>query len=215
MGEDHRREGIAESLYYSWSKEFLEAGKKRLSGDTARQASSGEVKELRHEMRDLKEALAEQVLENRLLTAAISSRLRMAATSSEFTPCISFQGALPGITRATVIELARELGIETQIRSIGQAELMRAEEVFLSGSGARLVPVGRFDTVADRIRQTAGVRTHRRRVPRVHVAPRRGQPERGSAAIFCMRMTIARTMPKLMPRRAMGPTSGQGWGRAG
>ena len=62
-----RREGIAESLYYSWSKEFLEAGRKRLSGDTARQASSGEVKELRHEMRDLKEALAEQVLENRLL----------------------------------------------------------------------------------------------------------------------------------------------------
>ena len=62
-----RREGIAESLYYSWSKEFLEAGKKRLSGDTARQASSGEVKEVRHEMRDLKEALAEQVLENRLL----------------------------------------------------------------------------------------------------------------------------------------------------
>jgi len=55
-----RREGIAESLYYSWSKEFLEAGKKRLSGDTARQASWGEVKELRHEMRDLKEALAEQ-----------------------------------------------------------------------------------------------------------------------------------------------------------
>ena len=51
-----RREGIAESLYYSWSKEFLEAGKKRLSGDTAHQVSSGEVKELRHEMRDLKEA---------------------------------------------------------------------------------------------------------------------------------------------------------------
>ena len=61
-----RREGIAESLYYSWSKEFLEAGKKRLSGDTARQASSGEVKDLRCEMHDLKEALAEQVLENRL-----------------------------------------------------------------------------------------------------------------------------------------------------
>ena len=62
-----RREGIAESLYYSWSKEFLEAGRKRLSGDTARQASSGEVKNLRREMHDLKEALAEQVLENRLL----------------------------------------------------------------------------------------------------------------------------------------------------
>jgi len=62
-----RREGIAESLYYSWSKEFLEAGKKRLSGDTARQASSGEVKDLRCELHDLKEALAEQMQENRLL----------------------------------------------------------------------------------------------------------------------------------------------------
>ena len=62
-----RREGIAEGLYYSWSKEFLEAGKKRLSGDTARQASSDEVKGLRREMHDLKEALAEQMLENRLL----------------------------------------------------------------------------------------------------------------------------------------------------
>jgi transposase len=62
-----RREGIAESLYYSWSKEFLEAGKKRLAGDTARQANSGEVKALRAEMRDLKEALADQMLENRLL----------------------------------------------------------------------------------------------------------------------------------------------------
>ena len=61
-----RREGIAESFYYSWSKEFLEAGKKRLSGDTARQASSGEGKGLRREMGDLKEALAEQMLENRL-----------------------------------------------------------------------------------------------------------------------------------------------------
>ncbi len=53
-----RREGIAESLYYSWSKEFLEAGKKRLAGDTARQASSGEVKDLRREMRDMKELVA-------------------------------------------------------------------------------------------------------------------------------------------------------------
>ena len=67
-----RREGIAESLYYSWSKEFLEAGKKRLAGDTARQASSGEVKELRSEMRDLKEALAEQMLENRLLKKSMT-----------------------------------------------------------------------------------------------------------------------------------------------
>ena len=67
-----RREGIAESLYYSWSKEFLEAGKKRLAGDTARQASSGEVKDLRREMRDLKEALAEQMLENRLLKKSMT-----------------------------------------------------------------------------------------------------------------------------------------------
>ena len=53
-----RREGIAEGLYYSWSKEFLEAGKKRLAGDTGRQATSGEVKGLRQEMRDLKELVA-------------------------------------------------------------------------------------------------------------------------------------------------------------
>ena len=46
-----RREGIAESLYYSWSKEFLEVGKKRLAGDKARQANTGEVKNLKHEMR--------------------------------------------------------------------------------------------------------------------------------------------------------------------
>lgn len=62
-----RREGIAEGLYYSWSKEFLEAGKKRLSGDTARQATSGEVKDLRREMAGLKEVVADLTLENRLL----------------------------------------------------------------------------------------------------------------------------------------------------
>ena len=62
-----RREGIAQSLYYSWSKEFLEAGKKRLAGDTARQATSPEVKDLRREACDLKEVVAELTLENRLL----------------------------------------------------------------------------------------------------------------------------------------------------
>ena len=62
-----RREGIAQSLYYSWSKEFLEAGKKRLTGDTARAATSTEVKALRREARDLKEVVAEQALELRLL----------------------------------------------------------------------------------------------------------------------------------------------------
>ena len=67
-----RREGIATSLYYSWSKEFLEAGKKRLAGDTARQATSPEVKELRHEASALKEAAADLTLENRLLKKACS-----------------------------------------------------------------------------------------------------------------------------------------------
>ena len=62
-----RREGIAESLYYSWSKEFLEAGKKRLAGDTARQASTSEVRDLRGETRALKELVADLTLENRLL----------------------------------------------------------------------------------------------------------------------------------------------------
>ena len=62
-----RREGIAESLYCSWSKEFLGAGKNRLSGDTARQASSSEVKELRSQSSALKEEVAELTLENRLL----------------------------------------------------------------------------------------------------------------------------------------------------
>src|SRR6266481_2740448 len=62
-----RREGIAEGLYYSWSKEFLEAGKRRLAGDTARAATSSEVKDLRREARELKEVVAEQALELRLL----------------------------------------------------------------------------------------------------------------------------------------------------
>jgi transposase len=62
-----RREGIAQSLYYSWSKEFLEAGKKRLAGDTSRAASTGEVKDLRRKAQELKEVVAEQTLELRLL----------------------------------------------------------------------------------------------------------------------------------------------------
>ena len=62
-----RKEGINQNLYYRWSKEFLEAGKKRLAGDTAREANSDEVKGLRSEAAQLKEALAEMLLENRLL----------------------------------------------------------------------------------------------------------------------------------------------------
>jgi transposase len=62
-----RREGIVQNLYYRWSKEFLEAGKKRLAGDTARAATSDEVKDLRREASALKEVVAELMLENRLL----------------------------------------------------------------------------------------------------------------------------------------------------
>ncbi|WP_148309194.1 IS3 family transposase [Sphingopyxis fribergensis] len=62
-----RREGIAQSLYYTWSKEFMEAGKRRLAGDTARAATTDEVKGLRREARDLKECVADLTLENRLL----------------------------------------------------------------------------------------------------------------------------------------------------
>ena len=66
-----RKEGIAQNLYYRGSKEFLEAGKKRLAGDTAREATSDEVKTLRAEARQLKEALAEATLENRLLKKSV------------------------------------------------------------------------------------------------------------------------------------------------
>jgi transposase len=66
-----RREGINSNVYYRWSKEFLEAGKKRLSGDTAREATSDEVKQLRSEATDLKETLAELLMENRLLKKSV------------------------------------------------------------------------------------------------------------------------------------------------
>ena len=62
-----RREGINPNVYYRWSKEFLEAGKKRLAGDTAREATTDEVKRLRAESTALKETLAELLMENRLL----------------------------------------------------------------------------------------------------------------------------------------------------
>jgi transposase len=63
----YRKEGIAQSLYYTWSKEFMEAGKRRLAGDTARAATTDEVKDLRREASALKECVADLTLENRLL----------------------------------------------------------------------------------------------------------------------------------------------------
>src|SRR5215213_8311402 len=67
-----RREGIVQNLYYRWSKEFLEAGKKRLAGDTERAATTQEVTDLRREASALKEVVAELVLGNRLLKKARS-----------------------------------------------------------------------------------------------------------------------------------------------
>ena len=62
-----RREGINPNLYYKWSKEFLEAGKARLTGDTKRQATSSEVTDLRQENEQLKQVVAELLLKNRVL----------------------------------------------------------------------------------------------------------------------------------------------------
>ncbi len=72
MAELCRREGINQNLYYRWSKEFLGAGKKRLAGDTAREATSEEVKDLRRQAGELKEVVAELMLENRLLKKSMT-----------------------------------------------------------------------------------------------------------------------------------------------
>src|SRR2546430_9592499 len=74
-----RREGIVQNLYYRWSKDFLEAGKKRLAGDTARAATSDEVKDLRREASALKEVVAELTLENRLLKKSLTADGRTAS----------------------------------------------------------------------------------------------------------------------------------------
>src|SRR6202051_2504789 len=66
-----RKEHISQNLYYRWSKDFLEAGKKRLAGDTAREATSDEVKEVQAQARQLKELVAELMIENRLLKKSV------------------------------------------------------------------------------------------------------------------------------------------------
>ena len=66
-----QKEGINQNLYYRWSKELLEAGKKRLAGNTAREATTDEVKDLRQEALGLKEAVAELLIENRLLKKSV------------------------------------------------------------------------------------------------------------------------------------------------
>jgi len=72
IAEICRKEGIAPNLYYRWSKDFLEAGKKRLLGDTQREANSSEVNDLREENRSLKELVAELTLDNRLLKKSLN-----------------------------------------------------------------------------------------------------------------------------------------------
>ena len=67
-----RKEGIASNLYYKWSKEFLEAGKRRLMGDTKRQATSGEVLTLRKENGQLKELVADLSLKNVVLKKSLA-----------------------------------------------------------------------------------------------------------------------------------------------
>jgi transposase len=69
-----RKEGIAPSIYYKWSKAFLEAGKRQLNGDTIREASSSEVSDLRNENEQLKQLVAELSLKNRVLKKSLSGR---------------------------------------------------------------------------------------------------------------------------------------------
>ena len=66
-----RREGLSQSMYYKWSKEFMEAGKQRLAGNTKRQADSTEVKDLRKQNNQLKELVAELALKNKVLKKSL------------------------------------------------------------------------------------------------------------------------------------------------
>ena len=67
-----RKYGINDSVYYKWSKDFLEAGKKRLSGDTERNANVSEVQDLKKENDNLKKALADLYLHNDLLKKSLT-----------------------------------------------------------------------------------------------------------------------------------------------
>lgn len=69
-----RREGIHQNMYYKWSKEFLEAGKQRLVGDTKREADSQEVEAMRNENEQLKAVVAELTLNNRMLKKSLLGR---------------------------------------------------------------------------------------------------------------------------------------------
>ena len=107
-------------MYYGWSKEFLEAGKRRLAGDTARAATSDEVKDLRREASALKEVVADLTLENRqgLLAAASASVVRwlimrrsachLPSIHREGEQHISGRGAVVGVAGVDVEHAARD-----------------------------------------------------------------------------------------------------------
>src|SRR5579859_7835363 len=108
-----RREGIAASMYYGWSKEFLEAGKRRLAGDTARAATSGEVKDLRREATALKEVVADLTLENRLLKKSMSGDGRVgernvAEVNRIMTDYFHARDALEPVSRGDLISRLRD-----------------------------------------------------------------------------------------------------------
>ena len=112
-----RREGINSNVYYRWSKDFLEAGKKRLSGDTVREATSDEVKELRAETAALKETLGEAVIELALEQPDLSPR-ELAVTYTDKHAYF--------ISESTVYRLLKEQDLITSPAYI----LMEASDVF-------------------------------------------------------------------------------------
>jgi transposase len=101
-----RREGISQDIYYQWSKDFMEAGKRLLDGDIARAATTDEVKDLRQEARDLKEIMSEQTLELRLLKKSMTGPSRQITLQS---PAGQWMGAttneVPASEKLEIIRL--------------------------------------------------------------------------------------------------------------
>src|SRR3984957_3785160 len=104
-----RKEGINQNLYYRWSKDFPEAGKKRLAGDTAREATSDEVEGLRGETHQLKELLAELMMENRVLKKSV----RGGGDPDIWGARPATQFAAPEILRSPPRRVARRMSIRS------------------------------------------------------------------------------------------------------
>ena len=103
-----RREGIVQNLYYRWSKDFLEAGKKRLAGDTARAATSDEVKDLRREANALKEVVAELTLAAIPSTAAPSRTPSRSSEADPETEAVMMIGEIGGPQEAEAAQFIRD-----------------------------------------------------------------------------------------------------------